>query len=396
MSLHRPVSLVFLAIAPLFCGCSGAGDDLPKGLIHRAAVRLEPRVLDSFVGTYQLPSGALFPVVRDGNRLLGGTPPHELLPQTTRRFSSNRLPGELHFDVSDGRVIRMNHRLAKRDHWAERVDPEMTADPTQLVDAGGHRLRMLVSGQGQPTIVLEDGFGAGVDLQSAFQARLAQLTRVVTYDHAGTGGSDPGPRPRNAQQVARELRRALASAELQPPFVLIGGSIGAEYIRVFAHEFPDDVAGLVMLDPAPDWDELLDWARQHAPARVEMYRRVHGEADRGMTALMRHQEQGRQAEWSCLAETRRLAQEALPPATLPVVQITGAAGRQASFAMDDKFRFFDAWLDRYIPHSRHIIAPHSGHAVEFTDTDLVIEEVQRMLKNIRGHETGVPSLKPSP
>lgn len=388
MTLPRFVTL--LIIIAFLAGCSGSQDASP-GVSQRAAVHLSPSVLDTFAGTYRLPSGALFPVIREGDRLLGGTPPYEMLPQTTRCFTSNRLPGEIHFERSgDGRVTRMNYRLAKRDHWAERVDPATTPDPTRLVDAGGHRLRMLVAGEGQPTIVLENGFGSGVDLQSDFQARLAQLTRVVTYDHAGAGGSDPGPEPRDARQVARELRRALGNAHVEPPFVLIGGSIGAEYIRIFAHEFQDDVAALVMLDPAPDWDELLEWAGKHAPARVEMYRRIYEEADRAMSELMSHQEPGRQAEWSCLASTRRLAREALPLSDIPIVQITGAAGRQTSFAMDDKYRFFDDWLVHHIPHARHILAPRSGHAVEFTDGELVIEEVRRLLEQVQSQKAEDP------
>ena len=388
MTFPRFVTL--LIIVASLAGCSGS-QDVPKGMSQRAAVHLSPSVLDSFAGTYRLPSGALFPVIRDGDRLLGGTPPYELLPQTTRCFTSNRFPGEFHFERSgDGRVTRMNYRLAKRDHWAEHVDPATTPDPTRLVDAGGHRLRMLVTGEGQPTIVLEHGFGAGVDLQSAFQSRLSQLTRVVTYDHAGTGGSDPGPKPRDARQIACELRRALRSADVEPPFVLIGGSIGADYIRVFADEFPDDVVALVMLDPTPDWDELLAWAGTHAPGRVEMYRRIYEESDRAMSELMSHQELGRQAEWSCLATTRRIAREALPLSNIPTVQITGAAGRQASFAMDDKYRFFDDWLARNMPRARHVLAPNSGHAVEFTDSDLVIAEVRRLLEHVQSQKAEDP------
>jgi pimeloyl-ACP methyl ester carboxylesterase len=383
MRIPGCVSLVLLSIGPLSCGCTESQDDVPKGLIHRAAVRLDPSVLDDFAGTYRLPSGALFRVVRDGDRLLGGTPPHELLPQTTRRFASNRLPGEFHFERSDGgRVTRMNHRLGKQDHWAERVDPQTTADPARLVDAGGHRLRMLVSGEGRPTIVLEDGFGAGIDHNAVLQARLSKLSRVVAYDHAGTGGSDAGPEPRDARQVAHELRRALSSADLEPPFVLVGGSIGAEYIRIFAHEFPRDVAGLVMLDPAPDWEALFEWAETHAPTRVDMYRRIRDDADRWMTELMRHQEPARQAEWTSLEATQRQGREALPLADIPIVQITGAAGWRTSSVMDDKFRFFDAWLKRHIPHARHVRAPHSGHAVEVTDAALVEQEVRRLISDL--------------
>jgi pimeloyl-ACP methyl ester carboxylesterase len=191
----------------------------------------------------------------------------------------------------------MNHRLAKRDHIADRVDPASTADPTRLVDAGGHRLRMLVTGDGRPTIVLEDGFGSGVELQAVIQAELSQLTQVVSYDHAGTGGSDPRPEPRDGRQIARELHIALANAGLEPPFVFVGASIGAEYIEIHAHEFPEQVAALVLLDPPPDWDELLKWAEQHSPTRVTAYRKLHDELDGVMNELMRLQEPARHAEW---------------------------------------------------------------------------------------------------
>src|SRR5262249_13144655 len=168
------------------------------------------------------------PVVRDRdrNRLLGGTPPHELLAQTTRQFRSNRLPGEFHFERSgpDG-AVWLRRRLGNRDYHCERVDPSVARDPTIRVAAGDHRLRMLIAGSGGPTIVLEDGIGNGIDWQAELQAELAKLSTVVSYDHAGTGGSDPGPAPRDARRVAQELRVALQNAGLAPPLVLIGGAL---------------------------------------------------------------------------------------------------------------------------------------------------------------------------
>ena len=380
MQINQRLMIVLLACW-VTLGCTRPREEqVRERVLNRAAIRLNPRVLDDFAGTYRLPSGALFHVIRQENRLLAGTPPDELLPQDTRRFTSNRLPGEFHFErADDGSVKRMNHRLAKVDHWAERVDPGATPDPTQLVDAGGHRLRMLVSGEGRPTIVLEDGFGSGIELQAILQAELSQLTRVVTYDHAGTGGSEPGPEPRDAQQVARELRTALANAGMEPPFLLVGASIGAEYIQVYTHEFPEEVAALVFLDPPPDWDELIDWATVHAPGRVASYQKLHDELNRAMDELMRHQEPARNAEWLALDATRRQAREAWPLPGIPIVQITGSKHRQFSSIMDDKIRFFDDSLRRRLPHARHVLAPQSGHGVAVTDSDLVVEEVRRLL-----------------
>jgi pimeloyl-ACP methyl ester carboxylesterase len=341
---------------------------------------VNPNVLDDYVGTYRLPSGALFPVVRQEDRLLAGTPPHELLPQTTRQFRSNRFPGEFHFErAADGSVQRLKHRVAKVDHWADRVNPLTTPDPTRLVDAGGHRLRMLITGEGKPTIVLEDGFGSGIELQATIQAQLSQLTQVVSYDHAGTGGSDLGPEPRDGQQVARELQTALANAGLEPPFVFIGASIGAEYIQIYAHMFPEEVAGLVLLDPPPDWDNMLRWAEVHAPEHVASYRRLYDEVDGAMNELMRLQEPARNAEWLALETTRRQARDALPLPEIPILQITGARQRLTSSITDDKVRFFDESLRLRHPQARHVLATKSGHGITDTDSDLVLEEVRRLL-----------------
>jgi pimeloyl-ACP methyl ester carboxylesterase len=383
--MMRPRILPALVLGvSLGAGCDRLTGGPAADSLQRAGLHVAPSVLERYVGTYRLPSGAHFPVVRDGDRLLGGTPPHELLAQTTRQFRSNRLPGEFHFERSgpDG-AVSLRRRLGDRDYDCKRVDPSVARDPTIRVAAGEHQLRMLIAGGGGPTIVLEDGIGNGIDWQAELQAELAKLSTVVSYDHAGTGGSDPGPAPRDARRVARELRLALQNAGLAPPFVLMGGSLGAEYIRIFAHEYPADTAGLILLDPAPDWDRLDKWAEVHAPSRVETYRRFARDANALMKRLMDAQETGRSAEWAALETTRAQARQAFPLPEVPLVQITGAGGRQTSPAMIDKVRFFDAWLREHLPHAKHVLAPHSGHAVPITDRKLVLDEVEQMLMSLR-------------
>ncbi len=98
-----------------------------------------------------------------------------------------------------------------------------------------------------------------------------------------------------------------------------------------------------------------------------------------MNELMHAQEPVRQAEWKQLAATREQARNALLPPTVPVIQITGAAGRELSPLVDDKVRFFEEWLGQHIPHAKHVLALHSAHAVPITDQELVIREVQKLV-----------------
>lgn len=380
-SLH-PLALMLGVL--LGAGCGPMTGAPANNALQRAGLRVAPSVLDQYVGTYRLASGAHFPVIRDGERLLGGTPPHELLAQTTRHFNSNRVPGEFHFErTGPNGVVSLRRRLGKHDYSCARIDPDVARDPTRRVAVGDHQLRMLIAGTGGPTIVLEDGFGNGIDWQAELQAELAKVSTVVAYDHAGTGGSDPGPLPRDARRIAHELRLALRNAGLQPPFVLMGGSIGGDYIRIFAHEFPADTAGLILLDPTPDWDRLMEWAEANAPARVDMYRQFARDAGAVVDQLMSVQEPGRSAEWTALETTRAEARRAFPLPDMSIVQITGAGGQQTIPGIADKIRFFDAWLKQHLPQAKHVLAPHGGHGVTITDRQLVLDEVKQMLTALR-------------
>jgi pimeloyl-ACP methyl ester carboxylesterase len=380
-SNFRNLGIAVVTGTVALAGCGQSGDPASDDLFPSAIVKVSDSTLDDYVGIYRLPSGALFPITRTQDHLYGGTPATELHAQTTRRFTCNGFFGEIRFDRdSTGKVHRLDFRQAKQSQWCNRVDPGETSDPTKLIDAGGFRLRMLTVGRGSPAIVLEDGFGNGIEMQSSLQSALSDVSCVVAYDHAGTGGSDEGPEPRNARQVAHELHLALANANVHPPYIMVGGSIGAEYCRVFAYEYPDDTAGLVLLDPTPVWDELLQWAEVNASERVKNYRRVCHDSQLAMDRLMERQEVGRFAEWKQLAVSRQQAQDALPLPQIPVVQITGAGGRQYSSLVDDKVRFFDAWLQKHIPHARHVLAQNSAHAISITDQELVVEQVRRLVK----------------
>lgn len=122
--------------------------------------------------------------------------------------------------------------------------------PGALVDLGGHRLHMNCSGQGSPTVVVENGFGDFSFDWVLVQTRVSQFTRICTYDRAGYAWSDPGPKPRTLAQINLELRDALTKLGEHGPFVLVGHSFGGPVVRNFAVTHPQDVAGIVLVDAA--------------------------------------------------------------------------------------------------------------------------------------------------
>ena len=117
-----------------------------------------------------------------------------------------------------------------------------------LVQAGSIRMNIDCSGQGSPTVILESGSGGPSIDWLMVQPEVAKFTRVCSYDRAGYGWSDSGPEPRSSLQIARELKQLLEAAGEKGPYVLVGHSMGGYDIRVYTGLYPNDVAGMVLVD----------------------------------------------------------------------------------------------------------------------------------------------------
>ncbi|MDQ2693737.1 MAG: alpha/beta hydrolase, partial [Chloroflexota bacterium] len=134
---------------------------------------------------------------------------------------------------------------------ATAMDRRALPAPGQMVDAGGYNLHLYCTGEntdGRPTVILESGLGGTSSSWGWIQPDVAKMTRVCAYDRAGMGWSDPGPAPRDAQTIATELHTLLQNAQIPGPYVLAGWSYGGMYVRQYASQYPDEVAGMVLLD----------------------------------------------------------------------------------------------------------------------------------------------------
>ena len=126
--------------------------------------------------------------------------------------------------------------------------PDLDSPPGILVGVGSHQLHIHCTGRGSPAVVFESGLG-GTSLDwSIVQPAVSEFTRACSYDRAGYGWSESGPRPRHAARLAAELDRLLLSAGIPPPYVLVGHSFGGLTIRIFAARREKMVAGLVLVD----------------------------------------------------------------------------------------------------------------------------------------------------
>ena len=120
--------------------------------------------------------------------------------------------------------------------------------PGQLVDVGGYNMHINCTGVGSPTVILEAGWSDYSPTWAYVQPEVAKTTQVCSYDRAGYGWSDPSPNPRTASWRVKELHTLLVNANIQGPYVLVGHSLGGIFVRVYAHTYPDEVVGMVLVD----------------------------------------------------------------------------------------------------------------------------------------------------
>jgi len=120
----------------------------------------------------------------------------------------------------------------------------------RMIDVGGHRLYIECTGSGGPAVILQAGLGASSSSWAGIAPAVAATTTVCTYDRAGHGRSDEAG-PQDGIALATDLHSLLARAGVPAPYVLVGHSSGGPYVRVFAAQYPGEVAGMVLLDAQP-------------------------------------------------------------------------------------------------------------------------------------------------
>lgn len=117
--------------------------------------------------------------------------------------------------------------------------------------------------EGDPVLVFESGLGGGT-----FDPLLPYLPNTISgvqYDRNGIGGSEFDPGIKSDSDLVDRLHGLLKTINVNPPYLLIGHSIGGPYIRLFAAKFPGEVCGLVFSDPT---DFMLS-AEENEQARIK-------------------------------------------------------------------------------------------------------------------------------
>ena len=308
----------------------------------------------------------------------------------------------------------------------------MLPPPGRLVSIGTHRLHVRCDGDGSPAVIFDAALGGSSLSWSLVQPAVARLTQACSYDRAGFGWSEAGPLPRTAGRIADELHEWLRAAAVSPPYVLVGHSYGGLVMRSYASRHPNDVAGLVLIEPAipEEWTNPTDQQRALIARGVRLCRYGATAARRGLAQLvsglvrvgalraarlvvglvsrggLRREDEGILAPiWKLPPEARSVLREMWTQpkffealgSQIETICESAAAVMSAGPANYSDFPLTvlssarsseqrlnaDAALARRSTRGRHILAAESGHWIPLDAPQVVIDAIATMVEEIR-------------
>lgn len=273
---------------------------------------------------------------------------------------------------------------------AKRVDEPIE----QLIDIGTHKLYLSCQGSGRPVIVIDTAHGDTYLNWSSIMRELSTNTRVCAYDRAGYGQSEPGPLPRNSQREAEELHSLLQNAGVREPYLLVGHSLGGLNIQIFAANYPEQVAGMVLIDPPPlDWfiegpfpqlTQLLEHETAALWQAVEAARVADdpGQVNQAdfIEALASEQEQLQMSSGPQAAGIESF--EALPLVVIAATEPNPQFGEQAEAFQQFWIKQNEALLSKS-SNSKFLLAEDSSHMINRDAPQLIIEAVKGMLDDLQ-------------
>jgi len=264
--------------------------------------------------------------------------------------------------------------------------PDSTGAPGpegRLVDVGGHRLLIRTFGTGSPAVVIEAGIGDALRIWQPVVDILKYNTEVVVYARAGYPGSDPGPMPRSADRVVNELTQLLIDTPIDPPYIVVGHSLGANHALLYASEHPNLVAGVVLLDPPPLGflkGERFPELRAMADTMTAAYRadaktaRAAGnvaEANK-LEAIASEHEQMFESGWKWVSSVTTLGDT---PLVVIASGVPNPGFGDSAQAFQDYWRESSEKLTRLSTRSKFVYAEKSTHNIPGDATQTVVEAV---------------------
>lgn len=252
----------------------------------------------------------------------------------------------------------------------------------KMIDVGGYKLEVQVAGSGSPTVVFEAGMGDDYSSWSTIMPFITQFTSAVAYSRAGNGKSEESVFPRSYKQIVSELRTLLDSLDgVNPPFVLVGHSVGSIIVRYYASTFKNEVSGLVIVDGSHE--------QQYSRFKA-VDPKFWEEMMAGRSKFYADQSPSIQSEGESFLQLQ-LGKKVLPfqLPDIPIVVLTSTSLSGWIWTAEIKKvwrRMHSEWFESSL-NGMHIVTNNSGHYIHKSEPELVVDAIKYVVNYVRTDTT---------
>jgi len=297
------------------------------------------------------------------------------------------------------------------ENVSEARDRRFNPMPGRLVEVDGHKMHILCTGQGGPTVVLDSGLGDSFVSWRKVQPQIAEFTRVCSYDRAGLGYSEPRDEPRTSRMMASQLHALLQAANIEPPYVLVGHSMAGYDVRLYANAYPSEVVGMVLVDAShPDQENRFplelkamegSWSREQEFITYTLpfgIPRLFGFCDDD--PVERAAECNSNSAREQVAEMKAFPESAAQTAkigslgSMPLVVLSHDPDRLKSELPPDIAKSTNQAWEKMQEELAHLstrgtqtISKNSSHYIQLDDPQLVISSVRNVVEQARNAQT---------
>lgn len=247
------------------------------------------------------------------------------------------------------------------------------ATAQERVDVGGYSINTQSAGTGGPSVVFVSGLGEDLSTWQHVQPDVAKFAKTLVYDRAGLGKSDNAPKAKSIEQMVEELHALVAACKLARPFILVGHSLGGAIVELYASTYPDEIAGLVLVDPE-DGRLLESLQAKMPPEEWEARKKLLDQMMSGASPAQKAEIEASKSSGQSLAQAK-------PLPDVPVVLLTGTL-KDPGFPgnpleQDLKLEQQNALLAK-IPQGKHVLVPQSRHYIQDDAPNLVIDAIREV------------------
>ena len=235
-------------------------------------------------------------------------------------------------------------------------------------EVNGHRLFGLLSGEGETTVILDSGLGGTSEDWAKVQPEVANFSKVFSYSRAGPGKSEKTSIPRTCKDIIDDLRSLLSSANLKPPYILVAHSWSGINARWFASQYPDEIAGMVLVDAVHEdkYEQFEKVLSEEKASRMWAFVKDPSKNDENIDRI-------------ASMEQVRSKQNSFD---FPVIVLTRATDSDELSKIETDLQ---AEFLKLSVKSKQYFSKHNDHFIQNSEPELVIDSIRQVIESVKAN-----------